>query len=299
MSSSHSLRMELQMLLNDFYSITQVNVSYLPLPAKKKYTLPLRPIATAASTTDFLSHLYHIPDFKERGAQMALDALNRVSTHTEGHTQYHPFPGLTVFVLPVLARGVLLGCLLYGPVRDVRLSSQHQVSTLYRHHNLAPDAMQLLYDKLPACEDAALLASSRLLSQIVVYANSIDSPALQSPPLSTRIAEYIDTQYMNPISPGTACEAFHISRTTLSRTLSKEFSTTFLALLNRRRIQNVCKCLEDGLSPEEASNQSGFSSPSYMVRLFRAMMGCTPHVYQAVAAEQAHHTRNVDNNSGF
>lgn len=279
MSNSHSLRMELQMLLNDFHSITQVNVSYLPLPAKKKYTLPLHPIATAASTADFLSHLYRIPDFRERGEQMTLDALNHVSTHTEGHTRYQPFPGLTVFVFPVLARGVLLGCLLYGPVRDVRVSSQHQMSALYRHHNLDPDAMQILYDKLPACEDAALLASSRLLTQIVVYANNIDSPALQSPPLSARIAEYIDTQYMNPISPSTACEYFHISRTTLSRTLSNEFNATFLSLLNRRRIQNVCKCLDDGMSPEEASNQSGFSSPTYMIRVFRAVMGCTPHAY--------------------
>lgn len=298
MSSSRSLKMELQMLLQDFYSITQVNVSYLPLPLEKKYTLPLHPIATAASTPDFLSHLYRIPDFKERGELMTLDALNHVSTHTEGHARYQPFPGLTVFVFPVLARGVLLGCLLYGPVRDIRLSSHRQVSALYRHHNLDPDVMQILYNKLPACEDAALLASSRLLSQIVVYANNFDSHALQSPPLSARIAEYIDTQYMNPISPGTACEVFHISRTTLSRTLSKEFSTTFLALLNRRRIQNVCKCLEDGLSPEEASNQSGFSSPSYMIRVFRAMMGCTPHVYQAAAAGQSHHRRNADDNSG-
>ena len=154
--------------------------------------------------------------------------------------------------------------------------------------------MQLLYDKLPACEDAALLASSRLLSQIVVYANNIDSPALQSPPLSARIAEYIDTQYMNPISPGTACEVFHISRTTLSRTLSKEFNTTFLALLNRRRIQNVCKCLEDGLSPEEASNQSGFSSPLYMARVFRTMMGCTPHAYRQSVAETQPLSRDDD-----
>lgn len=283
MSNSHSLQMELQMLLNDFHSITQVNVSYLPLPAKKKYTFPLYPIATAASPADFLSHLYRIPDFKDRGEQMTLEALNHVSIHTEGYTRCQPFPGLTVFVLPVLARGVLLGCLLYGPVRDDRFSSLHQVAALYRHHNLDPEAMQLLYDQLPLCEEAALLASSRLLSQIVVYANNIDSPALQSPPLSARIAEYIDTQYMNPISPGTACEVFHISRTTLSRTLSKEFGTTFLALLNRRRIQNVCKCLQDGLSPEEASNQSGFSSPSYMIRVFRAMMGCTPHAYQNAA----------------
>ena len=298
MRNSCSLRMELQMLLQDFHSITQVNVSYLPLPSKKKYGVPLHPIAASVSTNDFLSYLHRIPDFKEREDKMALDALNHVSTHAEEHTLYHPFPGLTVFVFPVFARGVLLGCLLYGPVRDIRMSLQHQASPHYRRHNLDPETMLMLYDQLPVCEEAAILASSRLLSQIVVYANNIDSPVLQSPPLSARIAEYIDTQYMNPISPGTACEVFHISRTTLSRTLSKEFSTAFLALLNRRRIQNVCKCLEDGLSPEEASNESGFSSPSYMIRVFRTMMGCTPHVYQAAAAEQSHHPRNADDSSG-
>ena len=288
MSGSRSSRMELQMLLQDFHSITQVNVSYFPLPPEKRYTLPLHPIASAAAVTGFLSHLYRTPDSMERGEQMALDALNHVTTHAEEPARYHHFPGLTVFVFPVLARGVLLGCLLYGPVRDAKAAPQHQVSAHFRHHNPDPDTLQILYDQLPVCEGAALLASSRLLSQIVVYANNTDSPALQSPPLSARIAEYIDTQYMNPISPGTACEVFHISRTTLSRTLSKEFSTTFLALLNRRRIQNVCKCLEDGMSPDEASHQSGFSSSSYMIRVFRAMMGCTPHAYRAAAGHAPH-----------
>lgn len=298
MSSGRSLRMELHMLLQDFHSITQINVSYLPLPSEKKYTAPLHPIASAASTTDFVSHLYRIQDWRDQGEQMALDALNDVITHPEDYARYHPFPGLTVFVFPVLSRGVLLGCLHYGPVRDrIALSQQHQILSHYRLHNLDPNTMHMLFEKLPICEEPALLASSRLLSQIVVYANNIDSPALQSPPLSVRIAEYIDAQYMNPISPSTACEFFHISRTTLSRTLSKEFGATFLSLLNRRRIRNVCKCLDAGMSPDEASHQSGFSSPSYMIRLFRTMMGCTPHAYQAAASGQIHHAGTVADKS--
>lgn len=280
MSSSQSLQMELQMLLQDFYSITQVNVSYLPLPPEKKYALPLHAIASAASASDFLRQLHRIAEWKERGEQMALDALNHVITHTETHGRYQPFPGLTVLVFPIQARGMLLGCLMYGPVRDVWASGQHQALAHVRHHNLDPDAMQTLYDQLPVCEEAALMASSRLLSQVVVYANNIDSPALQSPPLSARIAEYIDTQYMNPISPGTAREYFHISRTTLSRTLSQAFHDTFLSMLNQRRIKHVCQCLAEGRSVEEAVSQSGFSSPMYMARVFQRLMGCTPHTYQ-------------------
>lgn len=296
MSSSRSLKMELQMLLQDFHSITQINIAYLPLPPEKKYAAPLRPIASAARANDFLDQLYRIPEWKERGEQMALDAVNHVSIHSEEHFSYHPYPGLTMFVLPVCSRGIQLGCLLYGPVRDnPHIQNQpNPFAGLHRYHTLDINALQTLYEQLPVCEEPALLASSRLLSQIVVYANSIDSPALQSPPLSVRIAEYIDAQYMNPISPSTACEYFHISRTTLSRTLSKEFSTTFLSLLNRRRIRNVCKCLEDGMPPEEASIQSGFSSPSYMTRLFRTTMGCTPHAYQETIAQVSHAFRPAD-----
>lgn len=283
MCIDHSPQMHLKMLLQDFHSITHINISYLSMRSEHDLAAPLHFSVSAENMNGFLSQLHRVHELKERIALMEADAVAYIKTHPEAFYSYHPVPGLTSFVFPVYSRSILLGCLLLGPIRDKHHPEfyyQKQLSSLCHIHNLDTNAMMALYEQLPVYENPAIMASSRLLSQIVVYASSIDSPALQSPPLSARIVEYIDAQYMNAISPSTACEHFHISRTTLSRTLSRDLNDTFLSVLSHRRIRNVCKCLEDGLSPEEASMLSGFSSPLYMARVFRTIMGCTPHAYR-------------------
>lgn len=295
----HSPQMHLQTLLQDFHSITHISISYLPVQSAEDMTGAMRFDSHAEMMNRFVSQLYRIPQIKEHMDQMEADAISRVSKYHESVCRFDPFPGLTVYVFPVVSHSIILGCFSFGPVRLSQSRLSHaQRAALYQTHGLDPSTMTELYEQLPICDDPAMMAASRLLSQIVVYASSIDSITIRSRPLSVRIAEYIDTQYMNAISTSTACEHFHISRSTLGRTLSKDFGNTFLSMLSHRRIRNVCKCLEEGLSPEEASTLSGFSSPLYMARVFRTIMGCTPHAYCKMKNE-SRSTQQEETNAEF
>lgn len=283
-----SVQMHLQALLEDFHSITQISISYLPVQPTQDMAGTLHFSAHSETMNTFLSQLQRVPDLMEQMKQQEASTIAKASRQQESICSYEPFPGLKTYVFPVYSRGVLLGCFVFGPIRvqeSTRPYDQGQRDNLYNVHHLDKKVMTELYERLPLLDKPAVSAASRLLSQIAVYASNVDSITARSLPLSVRIMEYIDTQYMNTISPSTACEHFHISRSTLSRTLSKEHGDTFLAMLNRRRISNVCKCIEDGMSPEEASTLSGFSSPLYMARVFRTIMGCTPHAYRRSVAE--------------
>lgn len=282
-----SQQVHLQTLLEDFQRITQIDIVCLAMLPGHDGAAPLRFSAASENAAGLLSGLRRNPEAKERMAHLEHEAVKHIRTNQQAHCRYHPVPGLTAYAFPVSSRGMLIGCLLLGPVRESPGPDHYdrkKFDSFCRLHGLDAEALTALYDRLPLCGEAAILASSRLLSQIVVYASSIDSPAMQLPPLAERIAGYIDAQYMNPISPAAACEHFHISRTTLSRTLSREYGETFLSMLSRRRIHSVCAQLESGASPAAAAALSGFSSPTYMARVFRSVMGCTPHAYCRVNA---------------
>lgn len=181
------------------------------------------------------------------------------------------------------SRSVLLGCFFVGPIRvrqDRPQDSQILRTELYHAHHMDASLMTELFYQIPILEKNALLASRRLLTTAVIYSHSFDFASITATPLAIRIADYIDTQYMHDISPATACAMFHISSSTLSRTLSKEFNTTFRTMLNQRRIRSVCAHLQEGFTPEQASSLSGFSSTTYMARVFSSVIGCSPHAYR-------------------
>ena len=276
-------QLHLQMLLQDFYRITQIGISYLPKEAPTEAAGATYFSAQDAAAERLIAQLQRIPELMAQMETAEAEALAKAMTKKEGMISCEIFPGLMKYVSPVLSRGILLGCFVLGPVRregERALYERSQHAKLLQAHHMDAQQLSEMYAQIPRVDQAAILAGSRLLTQIAVYASSVESITLHSLPLAPRIVEYISTQYMTPISPSTAAEHFHISRSTLSRTLSREYGETFLSLLNQCRIRNVCRLLDAGLSPEEASNQTGFSTPQYMARVFRSIMGCTPHMYR-------------------
>ena len=273
--------LQLQTLLQDFHGITNISIAYLPKRACEDGIGAMRFSDSAEPMNLLLAQLYRHQEIRLFMEKQEAEAIEKAMKQRIAIHRFEPFPGLVGYIFPVYVHGSLLGCFVFGPVlQSVNQYKQFQRAAHYFGCLQEDRELSGIYKQLPVCDEESVQAACRLLSQIVAYTNSIDSIAIQSRPLAVQLSEYIDTQYMNPISTSTACEHFHISRSTLSRVLSREQGDTFLSMLNRRRIDNVCKCLEDGMSIEEASASSGFSSPQYMARVFRTIMGCTPHAYR-------------------
>lgn len=273
MRSEHSL----QMLLNDFHNITHVNIAYVSL--YPDHQVSDEADAAADTPNAYLSACMQSAPLQSKAAALEAEAIARLIEQHLSASSFSPFPGLITYIFPVYSHGILLGRLTFGPLRtEADPSARHKAAFCPPGAN--PEHMAEQYALLPAYDNAAILAARRLLSQIVIYASSIDIIALQALPLSEQIDEYIRSHYMNAITPASACEHFHISRSTLNRTLSQRYGANFLTLLHRCRIRNVCRCLDEGLSLEDAAASCGFSSPAYMSRVFRSVMGYGPRAYQ-------------------
>lgn len=283
METSQSSQVHLQTLLQDFYVITQISITFTAIISSaddlrnQHYSYPQN------DESGFMSQLKLIPELSEKIMASEAEAILRVTENHEPFCYFEPFPGLISFVFSVYSRGVQLGYFVIGPFRTLQEHSHyHQIqrTEIYRANHMDNARMTELYNQIPSMTNDALLAARRLLSLAVEYSYGYDINTAVAPSLADRIAGYIDSQYMNPISHHTACTFFHISSSTLNRSLVRAFGMTFQVMLNKRRIHNVCECLQNGLSPEQASALSGFSSAVYMARVFTPLIGCTPSVYR-------------------
>ena len=96
------------------------------------------------------------------------------------------------------------------------------------------------------------------------------------------IFKYIEDNFERPSSPGDLALALHFSTRQLERLIKTELQTTFTGLLNRCRVENVCKQLDGSQSPELLSRlaeQNGFPDYSTFYRNFKKHTGKSPTEY--------------------
>lgn len=95
------------------------------------------------------------------------------------------------------------------------------------------------------------------------------------------ILKYIDKNYMYDISLDSLASLAGYSKYHFSRTFKKESSSTFIELVNRRRIKAASvMLLEANLSITDIAMQSGFSSLTTFNRVFKKIKGCTPSEFK-------------------
>ena len=115
------------------------------------------------------------------------------------------------------------------------------------------------------------------------------SPVTNVPPLS-----HVDAQYLARLEstvfsllPQGGCgleavaERMGQSTRTLQRKLQALYGCGFSDYVAELQLRQAKALLREGASAKRAALEAGYSSPSYMGRVFRKRLGCTPGEYQA------------------
>ena len=92
--------------------------------------------------------------------------------------------------------------------------------------------------------------------------------------------EFIRNNYMKEICLDDICSCVRLSKSTLLRYFVRIKNVTPHCYLQNIRIINAKKLLEKGVSPLEASLQTGFSDQSHFTHCFNRFLGLTPALYQ-------------------
>ncbi len=125
-----------------------------------------------------------------------------------------------------------------------------------------------------------LFSSAETISQI-------ESALLRSSALGTEARRavrkaivYIHSNYMQPISLEDTARHVNMSKEYLARCFRQELGVTLVTYLNRYRVDQAKKMLEQGESNlTEIALETGFSSSAYFSRVFRQEVGMSPSDY--------------------
>lgn len=267
----------LQEMMEDFYHLTKIRISFWSITGEKLFMAP------QSGNSDFCQELRSIKEIDYECHQCDLRAFRNAHQSESRLYRYQCAAGLNEYVYPVIYQNTLLGYFMYGQVRNenVDLEGRYHREKLYHTYKLDAKHMTHLYKHLPYADEQALLAAGRMMASIASFAYLNGFITDHSIPLAIRVQRYIQVHFMNPITLDSICSVFNVSRSSMCHTIQTELGSTFLKLLNQARIENVCRCLENGQSISDASMQSGYQSPNYMARIFKSYMNCSPSEYRS------------------
>lgn len=147
-------------------------------------------------------------------------------------------------------------------------------------------AFQEIYDNYCSNNGNWLIIKANLLhfyaclyqNNLVTYEQQEDSAQMR---LLLEIALYMQTHYKEKLSLEQLGREFHMSPKYFSVFFQKHFSRNFTEYLSAIRIEHAKKMLvESDADMELISQQTGFSSGSYFIRIFRETLGLTPGQYR-------------------
>ncbi len=267
---------QLKDLLNDFHQLTQIRISFWNSEGVKCIMAP------DSGNSDFCKELRKVACIDEQCHICDAQALQSAPKEESGLYRFNCLAGLREYVYPVFYNKSLLGYFMYGQVRNAYsdLAGRQQREELYRNNGLNAEYLGNLYERLPIIDDEAMHSAGRMLAALASYAYLNGLMWNYNLPLRDKIERYLSNHFMDDININTACYSLCVSRSTLTHTIQREMGSTFVMLLNQRRVKNVKRCLENNQSILDACFNSGFHSINYMTRMFKRLAGCTPAQYK-------------------
>ncbi|GJM78084.1 hypothetical protein HMSSN139_05800 [Paenibacillus sp. HMSSN-139] len=109
-------------------------------------------------------------------------------------------------------------------------------------------------------------------------------PALRvadtTPRLVSKVKDWIDGHYSEPISLSSASEMAGISESYLSKVFAKEMGETFIEYVARRRIEHAMVMMQSGMKLYEIGERVGYPNPGHFTKVFKRITGQTPLEYR-------------------
>lgn len=92
---------------------------------------------------------------------------------------------------------------------------------------------------------------------------------------------FIEEHFLEPITLDQLAEAAYLSKRQFCRVFARNYQTTPIDYIIRRRLDYSCTLLRDeAVSVQQAAMESGFSDQNYYARQFKKVFRCTPTEYR-------------------
>ncbi len=183
--------------------------------------------------------------------------------------------------------------LLYEKTKHFLLSDAREVynilmQILVRHIDQNSEISYAFESKLYECENVYDMSvyAKKYIEHIKQYVPS--NPDNQLRLLIDQAKIYINNNYSKNISRNDVSDYMFLSASYFSRCFKQQTGMKFIDYLTNLRIQKSCELLLDPNNKiSDVCEAVGYNSPSYFARVFKCVMGITPHEYIRANIQQA------------
>lgn len=162
-----------------------------------------------------------------------------------------------------------------------------------RQQRQAVTTLNNLLAETSSCAFGRTLAESALLTQFFLLINRAFRDGSQADPIRDSFAqmvqavvEYIELNYASPVTLEILSKQFGVDRYQLSRAFTRLVGCPPHRFLIQKRLQKVEQLLRNGISPQEAAYQCGFSDYTNFYRRFKTAYGIGPRAWQNILVNQ-------------
>ncbi len=191
----------------------------------------------------------------------------------------YPYERYRIKFSPDFANGIiyqpyLLNVALKKPY--IKQLNQHDFDSIYSLteslYEIANKEYKNEFDRLNECIHLALLATKGK--------NAAAVPVTPRPSYINDILEYIKENYDKPLTIQMLSDKFFVSKSKLIYDFNNYCRISILEYITMTRIEAAKEHLIKGWSVAATAEASGFSSPSYFIKVFSKITGFTPLKFQ-------------------
>lgn len=274
---------QLQNLLRDFYTLTQIRITVFDEQMEELASYP-------QERADFCQLIRADPKALERCLSCDREAL-AAARKSRAPYIYRCHAGLTEAVAPIYFGGLIAGYLFFGHVfcYQNHPAGWEEIRARCGGYSLELDSLREACFQLPVKSQEYILSASHILEAVASYLCLEQMATLKRDSLPVRIDRYIADHLAEKLSAAVLCREFHIGKTALYEIANQSYGMGIAEHIRTMRIDRAKAMLAEQpmLSIGAIASRCGFGDYNYFFSVFKRMTGQSPRAYRNQALNAA------------
>lgn len=260
--------MQLNELLNNFYTLTKIRIVIFDKSFNKIISVP-------EYECNFCTTLKKNTKAFERCCQSDREAC-RICKETGKLHIYKCHTGLIEAVSPLKMNSIHLGYIMLGQIIDKSDKKNKKTDILNYISDLTEMNLSESFDKLTAKRPDQIHAAAKIMEICAYYLWMAEMIKISDDHIVIRLTNYINENLQGDLSVDHLCDYFCISRRQLYNISNNYYGMGIAKFIRKKRIEKAEQLLKANCSVAEAANLAGFYDYNYFSKIFKAETGVLP-----------------------
>lgn len=267
---------ELELLLEDFYRITQIRITVFDDRFQEVVSYP-------DSRPQFCQIIRSCNEGRSACAKCDAEACAYAGKQNKTYI-YCCHAGLTEAIMPLHVGKVLVGYLLFGHVfaYDSLEVGWKVIEKCCRNYPVDSHRLEASLGAMPLISRKYIRSAARVLHMTASFLVMERMATLQEDTTAAKLDAYLSENYTSPITAEHICNVLNIGRSKLFKLSQELYGVGPAEHIRTLRIEKAKKMLEEqpGISIAEVGQDCGYGDYNYFIAVFSRQEGLSPGMYR-------------------